>query len=610
MSHWNDRVRNHAVWDILNRFGTCIDRGLAREGNNPDVHDAFERLRSILTIVRQRLSALDPLFVHPGPIDGISSSFQSALADIERFQSEGAASLVWNANQHLDVALDHLAKLNLASPPPVPDTSVDGQLAAPSGSPSSAADGLRLDAAGLQREIADLRRELAAERARADARIDDLQSQLSAAHATALRFTRFLERASSPVVWLSALFVLSRAVVLLFLAGRGTDLQVHRDYIARIIGGEFPFHDFFPEYPPLVLVYTIIPSAPDQSLQWYFPLFRGLCCLVDCGVWVVLLLQLGRRRLTVWQLVLYLLGTTLLGALLYDRIDIVLGAMLLVAAISLLDGRDDRFQLAIGLGIAFKLIPVVVAPLAMSFEWRRKDRRLLAAALRIALPTVLSFGLMAALGGHRLDKMFDYHLRRGIQIESLPASVEMIGMMFGLKGIVSNTFGCDQLNTAWERPLASVTTLMLAAMVLGSAFFACRRKLDRSSQLILLAAVLSGAVLCSKVLSPQYFLFLLPVLVMLPIDGLLSPKRTTWVLVAVIMGLTGVLYPWLYPALVALDPLSKFLVVVRNGCLAALTIGLFHRVRLATQTASLAAAPPLESERSASSVYSPELETV
>src|SRR5262249_30182826 len=146
--------------------------GLARDGNNSEVREGFERLGGILTYVRRRLATLDPLLVHPGPIDGISASFQSALADIERFQSEGTASLVWNANQHLDVALDHLAKLNLPSAPPAHGvSSVDGHLPVPSGGPAPAAEELRLDTAGLQREIADLRQELAAQRARADARI-------------------------------------------------------------------------------------------------------------------------------------------------------------------------------------------------------------------------------------------------------------------------------------------------------------------------------------------------------------------------------------------------------------------------------------------------------
>jgi len=379
-------------------------------------------------------------------------------------------------------------------------------------------------------------------------------------------------------LWLSALFLTSRVVVVLFLVGRMSDVTVHMKYVSRLIWNqELPYRDFIPEYPPLVVAFTSLPAAIDSSLRSYEALFRALCFLVDCGIWGLLLRQCTQGRIGPSRLVLYIFGTTALGALLYDRIDIVLGAMLLVAATALLDGRDRSFQLALGLGIAFKLIPVVVGPLALAIAWTKPGRRVGGALLRLTLPTVISFAAIAGLGGYRFDKMFEYHLRRGIQIESVPASFEMICMTLGMSGKVSWKFGCDQLTTSWARPLATTATVTLAMVVLGSALMVLRRKPDKEAQMLLFSAVLSGAMVCSKVLSPQYFLFLLPVLVVLPAASKRSTTLATWGSIVAIYGLTGVEFPWMYSALVRLGPWAEFLVIVRNVCLVALSIVLMRR---------------------------------
>jgi len=375
-----------------------------------------------------------------------------------------------------------------------------------------------------------------------------------------------------------ALFITSRLVIIVLLAGRHTDLGVHWVYVSRIfLGDEIPFRDFFPEYPPLVFLFTMIPAAIDRSFKHYFPLFRGMCCIVDCGIWMMLLWQAKQGRIGVPQLVLYILGTTALGAMTYDRIDIVLAAILLVAAIALRDGRVDTFHLALGVGIAFKLIPVVFVPMALVLEWKRPDRRLVRALFCITLPTLISFAAVAMAGGYHFDKLFEYHHQRGIHMASVPGSLEMILMNLGVEGEVYVAFGSNNLRTPWERPLATAASVMLALLLCGSAIIAARKKLDGSAKTLLFGAVLSGALVCSKVLSAHFLLFLLPVLVILPVPGNRWAARAMWILIAVIYLLAGILYPWLYEALVRLDPIAEFLVILRNACLIGLGIALTCR---------------------------------
>jgi hypothetical protein len=268
-----------------------------------------------------------------------------------------------------------------------------------------------------------------------------------------------------PVVWLSLLFVASRVAIFAFLVGRGTDLGVHAGYVARIVHGELPFRDFVAEYPPLVFVFTAIPAIFDRSLQYYFPIFRSLCCVVDCGMWA-LLLVLHRKR--IWPCLAYVLCTTALGPLLYDRIDIVLGAILLVAVSLLLRRRYGWSLLTVGVGIAFKLIPVVLAPAVLVAAWRRGWLSLAGAALLLSVPTVVSADLTIAMGGRQLEGLLDYHQLRGVHLESVPGSVEMVMMhLTGAPGAVSNEYGSVNLHTRYEPVLLRISTLLLIGTMLN-----------------------------------------------------------------------------------------------------------------------------------------------
>src|SRR5271166_6561997 len=132
---------------------------------------------------------------------------------------------------------------------------------------------------------------------------------------------------------LTLLFIVSRVVILVSLAGRTTDLGTQREYAVKMAGGQVPFRDFFPEYPPLVFLYTGISALVDPSLDRYFPIFRALTCAVDCGIWIVLLRACGavwrpattavspvardgsaEKKIATSQQLLYIVGTTALGA--------------------------------------------------------------------------------------------------------------------------------------------------------------------------------------------------------------------------------------------------------------------------------------------------------
>jgi hypothetical protein len=374
------------------------------------------------------------------------------------------------------------------------------------------------------------------------------------------------------------MFVASRVAIVLFLAGQGTDLGIHAGYAAQVVAGQLPFRDFFPEYPPLALAFTYLPALFDPSLHWYFPIFRSLCCAVDCGIWLYLL-RLNRDRPA--QNLLYVLGTTAVGPLLYDRIDLALGGLMLVAVASLLKGRGRAMSAAVGVGIAFKLIPLVWVPAALGSQWRAegatRGRRLGRALLLLSVPAILTFDAIAMAGGYHFEKFFDYHARRGIQIESTPAAVEMALMRLGAAGDVTLEYGSVNLHTRYEGVLIRASGVLLGLLALGSGVVAARSSVEPGRLALLFGGVLAGALFLSKVLSPQFFLFLLPVLVVLPAPARPAGAVANWLLILVIVALTGVIFPWCYQDLIVLRPAAQVLLIARNGLLGVLSASLLVR---------------------------------
>src|SRR5690349_6431657 len=89
----------------------------------------------------------------------------------------------------------------------------------------------------------------------------------------------------SLIIYFWFAFLLSRVIIVTFLAGRMTDLGVQRNHAWQMISGMIPFRDFVAEYPPLALLFAYLPGLIGPSFAWYDSIFRALCCIVDCSIW-------------------------------------------------------------------------------------------------------------------------------------------------------------------------------------------------------------------------------------------------------------------------------------------------------------------------------------
>jgi hypothetical protein len=187
MSQWDDRIRNHQVWQQMEALGPAIDQAVVREGIDAEVVGGLERIRAVLAFTGKRLAGADPAITHPAPLDAIAIAFQNALAEVQAFIANGNPGHVTNANSHADSAL---ANTNQVSVPFTPDElaqlkdatvsyrkTLEGQLQ----KAKTASDTLRSETDALRNKLSELTNEIAAERQRLSQLASDHQAQFSAA---------------------------------------------------------------------------------------------------------------------------------------------------------------------------------------------------------------------------------------------------------------------------------------------------------------------------------------------------------------------------------------------------------------------------------------------
>lgn len=290
------------------------------------------------------------------------------------------------------------------------------------------------------------------------------------------------------------------------------DTPVYQRYGDAMADGAVPYRDFRPEYPPLALPMFVLPALTDDFVR----AFEWL--MVLCGVAAVALAAVSLRMLAATPvrfavaLGFVALAPLALGSVVLSRFDLWPAALTAGALAAFVAGRDRVGAGVLGLAVAAKLYPAVLAPLAAVWVWRRHGRRaavvcgaIFAAVLAAAfLPfaVIAPDGLAASLGRQ---------LSRPLQIESLPAAALVA---------LHNTTGLDvemvgshgSQNIAGDLGVGAgiaATTLQLSALVAAWLAFAAgpmsRERLVRFAALVLVAFVALG-----KVLSPQFLIWLLP----------------------------------------------------------------------------------------------------
>jgi uncharacterized membrane protein len=342
--------------------------------------------------------------------------------------------------------------------------------------------------------------------------------------------------------------------------GPAGDISTYRHYGEQIKDGAVPYRDFFVEYPPGALLAFVTPTLGGAHYQLVFKLL-----MVSLGGLAVAAVY--RRTPVAWPaLALVAVTPLLLGEATITHYDLW-PTFLAAAGIALvLSGRPLSGAAAIGLGTAAKVFPVVLAPIAVAHVWRTEGRRkaLQTAAVfaGVLVAVILPFAAVAP-GGVWYSLRFQ--LERPLQIESLGAGLLLAAHhVAGVPAHVVSSYNSQNL----EGTLPDAVTALQALLLVGLLVVLWRRAADRPAETA--AAAIAAMLVLGKVLSPQYLVWLVPVILLAS-----GPRtRLAWALAAAAMALTQSLRLW---DGVGLGP-AGWIVLARNGALAALLVVLVTQV--------------------------------
>jgi hypothetical protein len=301
------------------------------------------------------------------------------------------------------------------------------------------------------------------------------------------------------------------------LARDSNDIRLYHAAANAVLRGEIPYRDFFIEYPPASSL-VFIPPALLASDRTSYALFFASEMSLSLVAALFLVGLAARKTGRAWPAcaVVFALGTVLLFPVATVRYDPAVALSLAAAAACAAYGRYLAAYALLGFGAAAKLVPAL-ATFSLAALGRDRLRRAAAGYAVFFATLALFFAPALTLGERGLAASFGYQAGRGLQLESLASSVLL---KLGWVRSVGFEYGAFEVHGRGTGLAASLSFPLTAALLLISAAVMWRRHARDGMARVLFpryaAAFILAFMLGSKVLSPQYMIWLLP---LVPLAG-------------------------------------------------------------------------------------------
>ena len=361
------------------------------------------------------------------------------------------------------------------------------------------------------------------------------------------------------------------------------DVGLYGDYARALLDGRVPYRDFFVEYPPGAFAVLTPPALlPEDAYRHAFKVLMALLVVAMLMVAALILVRLdvGPRRLY-GTLAVLALSPLALGPVSLNTYDIWPALLVAAAVCALLYARSTLGFALLGLAVTAKVYPVALLPLFCLAARPRLARPLAAFGAVVAV----AFVPFAVVGWDGLWESLDAQAGRALQLESLGGAILAAADRLGVYDatVVSGSTGAlsRDLEGALPDAFAVASTLLQAAAILLAAWLYIRRGASAERLVVASAATLAGFVAFSRFISPQYLVWLLP---LVPLAGLGA---------AVLLGaamVVGRLWFFHYRDVFALEGIV-WLVVLRDALLVALYGLLLWRTTIPSSSSTLVHSP-------------------
>ena len=355
------------------------------------------------------------------------------------------------------------------------------------------------------------------------------------------------------------------------------DTPIYQRYGNAMARGQVPYRDFAVEYPPgalpaFALPAVVEPGEPQVLSTTFRRAFETLMWM--CGAFALLAMAyaLWAQRAPParpWGALAFAAAAPLaLGSVVLSRFDLWPAALVVAAVAAGIAARWRIASAVLGLAIAVKLYPAVLVPLVVAAAWRREGRRagLVALALVAGAATLVFLPFVVLSPGGVWDSVSG-QLRRPLQLESLGSAALLAAhQVFGSGVTVATSHGSQNLRGSGPDALAWLLTALQLGLLLWIWAGFARGRLGFVQAA---AAALAVFVAFGKVLSPQFLIWLIPLVPLVP------GRRGLWAsgLLGAALVLTQLWFPFRYWDLANhLDATASWLVLSRDLVLAALAV--------------------------------------
>jgi len=362
----------------------------------------------------------------------------------------------------------------------------------------------------------------------------------------------------------------------LALAAGLVDTPVYQRYGDAMLDGQVPYLDFRVEYPPAALPVFLLPAIGDRhdegTYRRNFERLMVLCGLLAvAGVAIALsALRAGPERLFA-ALGFAALAPLALGSVILTRFDLWPTALLVLGLAAALAERKRTGLGLLGLAAAAKIFPVVVVPPALVYVWRRYGRReaVVCGAIFAGVLALCFLPFVRLSPGGVWDSLHR-QADRPLQIESLGSSFLLVAHQFGAWTVHLNlSHGSQNQGGSLASALAAFQSAVQALVVIALWIAFARGPAMPERLVRYSAACVAAFVAFGKVLSPQFLIWLIPLV------PLVRGRRglAASAVLGVALVLTQLWFPYRYWDLaLRQDALASWLVLARDLVLVLLVV--------------------------------------
>ena len=385
------------------------------------------------------------------------------------------------------------------------------------------------------------------------------------------------------LIFFSAIIVIA-AFIFMLVELQGEVIRDYFYYGDAIINGVLPYepyNDMNWEYPPLAYLFLAIPRLFASDPRGYQIAFIAMTAIFTIiGLCIVRQLSLKYEKNAKVTMSLYTLTVLMLIQFFFDRFDVIVAIFTLAAVYLYLEKRYTWAFLLLVIGVFVKLYPGLMFPVfLMPFIADRDVRGVLKHAGTFIVACVVLMIPFVIWSPDTFLTFVSYHSDRGIQLESMAASMILFLEMLGLTSVQTvNEYWSFGLSGGAADLVAPVMMLLmiLAVLVFCVAYYihcknagADERYTSPAWASFLIVMIF---VIFNKVFSAQYVVWIMMLLIpmMMFVNDQNAAKRMYLLFTAVII--TTLYFGLMYTGLSYHEPFAVLMLLLRNILIVVLVV--------------------------------------